>query len=87
LSLPENRQAAADGIRPVTGILALTLVLQLAAILACHLRLGRTWLRRPGVLLILTAVVYGGVFPAADDYPRRPGLGHLPPGHRTAVRR
>ena len=45
----------------MSATLWLALVLQAAAVALMRHRLGRSWLRRPVTLLVLTAVTYTGV--------------------------
>jgi hypothetical protein len=45
------------------------LLLQVVAVLLLRHRLGRTWLRRPVTLLVLTSVVYQGVSPVLLSFP------------------
>lgn len=47
----------------------LALVLQFASVALLRIFLGKTWLRRPGTLLVLTSVVYGGVSQVLLSFP------------------
>ena len=53
----------------VTVTLATALLLQVATIALLRHRLGKTWLRRPVVLLVLAGVVYDGVSPLLMTFP------------------
>jgi hypothetical protein len=47
----------------MSAVLIFALLLQVTAIVLLRHRLGKTWLRRPGTLLVLTSAVYIGVSP------------------------
>ena len=47
----------------------LGLLLQIASVMLLRCRLGKTWLRRPTVILVLASVVYQGVSPVLLAFP------------------
>lgn len=56
----------------------LALVLQFCSVALLRIFLGKTWLRRPGTLLVLASVVYDGLsqvllsFPSIGQWDTRP---------------
>jgi hypothetical protein len=68
----------------------LALVLQAASVALLRVFLGKTWLRRPGTLLILASVVYDGVSQVLLSFPSvgrwdafRNGIQQSSPTRRT----
>src|SRR5215475_1651907 len=53
----------------MTATLSLALLLQAISVVLLRHRLGKRWLRRPVVLLVLTSVVYLGLSPALMAIP------------------
>jgi hypothetical protein len=72
--------------------LCLALLLQFVSVVLLRVMLGKTWLRRPGTLMVLTSVVYDGVSQVALAFPSvaqwdtfRNGTGQSFTGEATLV--
>ena len=64
-----RHQIVAVSIQRVSATMMLGLLLQIASVMLLRCRLGKTWLRRPTVILVLASVVYQGVSPVLLAFP------------------